>query len=257
VRLILGILSGLIGMLAGWFGLAVLLIGLFGPDRDGGLAMGAFFNIGPIGGVIGFIVGVLLFGWKGVTRENPQLPAEAVLDHPPKPAPKRVSRPFAFVVLAITGSLVAWGWYEFIRSPYLTHGADAEMTLSMQFRLPPEINLLAHPDDIELAVEDGEGHASVYYGEKWFGPAKWHVVDGDREVLFASAELNKITYWRKVTLRLPNVPEEVWTLELRADPYPVLEYTPWREANGARASKFEMRFRLTADRCAVCAFRNE
>jgi len=97
VRFILGILSGLIGMLAGWFGLAVLLIVLFGPDRDGGLAMGAFFNVGPIGGVIGFIAGVLLFGWKGITRENPQLqaqrPAEAVLDHRPKPAPKPVSRP--------------------------------------------------------------------------------------------------------------------------------------------------------------------
>jgi hypothetical protein len=58
-------------------------------------------------------------------------------------------------------------------------------------------------------------------------------------------------------LRLPNVPEEVWTLDLHADPYPILEYTPWREANGAPASKIEMRFRLTADRCAVCAFRNE
>ena len=87
--------------------------------------------------------------------------------------------------------------------------ASAEMTLSMQFRLPPGITLLAHSDDLELAVEDGDGHASVYYGEKWFGPGKWHLLDGDRQVLLASAELNKITYWRKVTLRLPNVPEEV------------------------------------------------
>ena len=29
------------------------------------------------------------------------------------------------------------GLVRMIRSPYLTHGADAEMTLSMQFRLPP------------------------------------------------------------------------------------------------------------------------
>jgi hypothetical protein len=75
--------------------------------------------------------------------------------------------------------------------------------------------------------------------------------------LFASAELNKITYWRKVSLRLSNVPEQVWSLDLRADPYPILEYTPWRGANGSQASKIEMRFRLTADRCAVCAFRNK
>jgi hypothetical protein len=64
--------------------------------------------------------------------------------------------------------------------------------------------------------------------EKWLGPGKWYLLDGDRQVLLASAELNKITYWRKVTLRLPNVQEAVWTLDLHAAPYPIPEYTPWR-----------------------------
>ena len=218
MRFILGTLTGLLGMLAGWAGLAFLVVVLGGPDRDGGLAMGAFFNIGPIGGFAGFTAGVLLFVRKGIKREKPQLPAqgppEAILDHQPTPAPTRISRPFAFVILTITGVLVGWGWYEFIRSPYLTHGADAEMTLSMQFRLPPGMTLPAHSDDLELAVDDGDGRASAYYGEKWFGPGKWYLLDGDRQVLIASAELNKITYWRKVSLRLPNVPEQVWTLDL-------------------------------------------
>ena len=35
MRFILGFLSGVIGMLAGWFGLAALVIALAGPDRDG------------------------------------------------------------------------------------------------------------------------------------------------------------------------------------------------------------------------------
>ena len=48
MRAALGFLSGLVGMLAGWFGLAFLVIALAGPDRDGGVAMGAFFNIGPL-----------------------------------------------------------------------------------------------------------------------------------------------------------------------------------------------------------------
>jgi hypothetical protein len=51
MRFIIGFLSGVLGMLAGWAGLAALVISLAGPDRDGGLAMGAFFNIGPIGGI--------------------------------------------------------------------------------------------------------------------------------------------------------------------------------------------------------------
>jgi hypothetical protein len=255
MRFIIGFLSGVLGLLAGWFALAALVVVLAGPDRDGGIAMGAVFTIGPIGGLAGFVAGVWLFIKIGLVSQRPSSPAAQRSDA--APARKRVSRPFAVAVLVITTGLASWGWYELIRSPYLTHGDDAEMTLGMQFRLPPGKTLPAHSDDLELAVEDGDGRASVYYGERWFGPGKWHRLDGDRQVLIASAELNKITYWRKVSLRLPNVPEQVWTLDLNADPYPILEYTPWRGANGAPASKIEMRFRLTADRCAVCAFRNE
>src|ERR1700733_12951816 len=61
MRIVLGFLSGVVGMLAGWFSLAFLVIALAGPDRDGGVAMGAFFNIGPLGALIGFGVGVGLF----------------------------------------------------------------------------------------------------------------------------------------------------------------------------------------------------
>src|SRR3954464_8386181 len=68
MRIVLGFLSGVVGLLAGWSGLAALVIALAGPDRDGGLAMGAFFNIGPLGGLIGFAVGVLLFVKIGQIR---------------------------------------------------------------------------------------------------------------------------------------------------------------------------------------------
>ena len=52
MRFIIGFLSGVLGMLAGWSGLALLVVTLAGSERDdGGTAMGAFFNIGPIGGV--------------------------------------------------------------------------------------------------------------------------------------------------------------------------------------------------------------
>ena len=60
MRVFLGFLSGLVGALAGWIGLALLVASLAGPDRDGGIAMGAFFNIGPIGGLVGFAA-VLFF----------------------------------------------------------------------------------------------------------------------------------------------------------------------------------------------------
>jgi hypothetical protein len=53
MRFVIGVLSGVLGMLAGWAGLAALVVALAGPDRDGGIAMGALFTIGPFGGLIG------------------------------------------------------------------------------------------------------------------------------------------------------------------------------------------------------------
>src|SRR5258707_3916 len=114
MRFILGLLSGALGLLAGWFGLAVLVIGLAGPDRDGGLAMGAFFNIGPIGGVVGFVVGVLLFIKLGlVSQAVPSADAERP-DTVPAVARTRVSKVFAVAVLALAGGLAWWAWYELV-----------------------------------------------------------------------------------------------------------------------------------------------
>src|ERR1700722_3913367 len=100
MRFILGLLSGLLGMLTGWFALAILVISLAGPDRDGGIAMGAFFEIGPIGGLVGFVIGVWLFIKKGIVRERAS-PADAALPiAAARLARTRISRPFAVAILA-------------------------------------------------------------------------------------------------------------------------------------------------------------
>lgn len=51
----------LIGLVAGWSALAALVIALAGPGNDGGIAMGAVFAIGPVGGLAGLIAGIWLF----------------------------------------------------------------------------------------------------------------------------------------------------------------------------------------------------
>jgi hypothetical protein len=139
MRIVLGFLSGVVGMLAGWFGLAFRVIALAGPDRAG-VAMGVFFNIGPLGAFIGFGVGVWLFVKFGLVAQGAAFattpssePASASsLAVRVAPATARISRPFAVIVLAIVGGLAWWTCYEFIRSPYLTHGYT---TLALQFRL--------------------------------------------------------------------------------------------------------------------------
>ena len=91
MRFILGFLSGVIGMLAGWFGLALLVISLAGSGHDGGGAMGAFFQIGPIGGLVGFVVGVLLFAKIGIVSQAPSSSDAERSGAAPAPARSRVS----------------------------------------------------------------------------------------------------------------------------------------------------------------------
>ncbi|MGD0845988.1 hypothetical protein [Bradyrhizobium sp.] len=239
MRIILGFLSGVIGLLAGWFGLAALVLGLAGPDRDGGIAMGAFFNIGPIGGVVGFVVGVLLFAKIGIVSQGPSSPDAERSDAAPAPARTRVSSTFAVAVLALAGGLAWWAWYELIRSPYLTHGF---MTLELQFRLPPGMALPPNATDVHIEVEEGQQHAYVMLGESWHG------TDGDHRVILVSTTLMRKTSRRVVTLEFPGIPEQTWQLDLPSDPDPTSGYLPWRFPSSTSAPKIEMNFRLSADR---------
>jgi hypothetical protein len=244
MRVILGILSGVLGALAGWFGLAFLVISLAGPDRDGGIAMGAFFDIGPAGGLMGFIAGVWLFAKIGVVRDRAPPPDAAKSDAEKSGAATwpqtRISRPFAAAVLILAAGLAWWAWYELIRSPYLTHGF---MTLDLQFRLPPGMSLPPSNADAQITVEEGQGQAIVTVGE-----CCWHGHDGDRPVILATASLDKKTSQRVVRLALPGIPEQNWRLDLPYDPDPTQGYSAWRLPSGASTTKIEMNFRLRADR---------
>jgi hypothetical protein len=239
MRFILGFLSGVIGLLAGWFGLALLVISVAGSGHDGGGAMGAFFLIGPIGGLVGFVAGVLLFVKIGIVPQAPSSPAAEQSDAAPAPARSHVSPIFAAAVLVIAGGLAWWGWYELIRSPYLTHGY---MTLALQFRLPSGMALPPDVTDVHIAVEEGEQGAVVVLG------AGWHGTDGDRRVILASATLSRKASRRLVNLEIPGVPEQTWQLNLPSDPDPTPGYSPWRISSSASGPKIEMNFRLSADR---------
>ena len=228
MRFIIGFLSGVLGMLAGWSGLALLVVTLAGSERDdGGTAMGAFFNIGPIGGVIGFAAGVFLFVKLGMSRTDSAAtplgassdaslpdaePSVAVSSATPAvvspPARTRVSPVFAVAIVAITAGLAWWGWYELIRSPYLSHGY---MTLELQFRLPAGMALPGDAADIHITLEEGQHSSDVTLGRAWHG------TDGNRRVILASKSLSDKASRRVVSLAIPGVPEQSWKLDLSSD----------------------------------------
>jgi hypothetical protein len=247
MRIVLGFLSGVLGMLAGWFGLAFLVIALAGPDRDGGVAMGAFFNIGPLGALIGFGAGVWLFVKFGLVAHGTLL-ATAPSAEPANasspgagvaPATARISRPFAAVVLAIVGGLAWWGWYEFIRSPYLTHG---DMNLALQFRLPADATVPAEAKDVQIVLEEGQKSWPAY-----LNAAGWRGHQGNRVVILASVSMMYKTSRRVVTLSMPGAPSQSWTLDLSSDPDPTPGYTAWLPSSDA-ANPIELNYRLSADR---------
>ncbi|MEP6827773.1 MAG: hypothetical protein ABJA10_06840, partial [Aestuariivirga sp.] len=203
MRFIIGFLSGILGMLAGWAGLAFLVVSLAGPDRDGGIAMGAFFQIGPIGGVIGFFVGAWLFIKLGVVRRaaSPSDASQPDAGQPdakqpdvtsPPPVRTHISRPFAVAVLLTVGVLAWIGWYELIRSPYLSHGF---MTLELQFKLPAGMALPPEATDVHITVEEGQQHIDVNLGPRWRG------TDGDHRAILAKATLSRKTSRRVVVER--------------------------------------------------------
>jgi hypothetical protein len=253
MRIVLGFLSGVLGMLAGWFGLAFLVVTLAGPDPDGGTAMGAFFNIGPFGAVIGFGIGVWLFvkfglvGRRAVAVAAPASvvgPSTEPASPPPvstadAPAARRISRSFAVAVVAIVGVLAWWGWYELIRSPYLTHG---DMTLALQFRLPAGMAPPADPKDVQIVLDEG--------GQTWPGLLNangWIGHQDGRAVILATVSMSYKTWHRTLTLSMPGAPSQTWTLNLSYDPDPTPDYTAWLPSSRA-ADAIELNYRLTAER---------
>ncbi len=238
MRFVLGLLSGVLGMLAGWSALAALVVALSGPDRDGGLAMGAFFNIGPFGGVAGLIAGIWLFNRIGIVREG-SASAPAETSGTASPPRRQLSYPFAVTILLLAAGIAYWAWYELIRSPYLSHGF---MTLELQFRLPSGMGLPSDKQGVQIEVEERGGYATVNLSERWRGH------DGDRQVILATAELSYKTRHRVVWLTLPGTTTDSWRLDLSGDPDPTPGYTPWRASDNASGTKIEMNYRLSADR---------
>lgn len=71
------ILAAIAGAAAGWFGSAMLYMSVMlatgASDREGALAMGAFFGVGPIGGVTGALAGAGLVLYFRRGNDGPKM----------------------------------------------------------------------------------------------------------------------------------------------------------------------------------------
>ncbi len=70
MRYVIAVLAALLGLVAGWAAAAFAFLGIGGligvSDFEGQRAMLAFFAVGPVGGLIGFIAGL----WAALRRRS-------------------------------------------------------------------------------------------------------------------------------------------------------------------------------------------
>ena len=180
-----------------------------------------------------------MFVKMGVVRGVASSPNTMQSDISSPPVRTRISLPFVVAVILTFAVLAWWGWYELIRSPYLTHRF---MTLDLQFRLAPSAALPSDVNDVHIDVAEGEMHEVVTLDDKW----RCH--NGNHHGILARASLSYKTSRRVVSLELPGIPEQIWQLDLTSDPDPTLSYSQWRLPSTQSATGVEMSYRLSADR---------
>ena len=246
MRIAIGLLSGVVGMLAGWFGLAFLVIALAGPDRDGGVAMGAFFNIGPLGALIGFGVGIWLFVKFGLVTQGPA-PAIAPPSEPVSASPCRCGRPGDKLNCPSLrghcfgdrrGSRVV----GVVRADTIALSDARRYDFLLQFRLPADMAAPADVKDVEIVLDEAGQRWPAYLNE-----AGWRGHQGNRVVILATVAMSYKTSRRVVTLSMPGAPSQSWPLDLSSDPDPTPGYTAWLASRDA-PNPIELNYRLTADR---------
>jgi MFS family permease len=233
---LLAMLGGAVGATLGWVIAALLTIwigGLAGvSDFEGGRGMLAVFGIGPIGGLIGLVLGIwLTLRWRG-ERGLPRLGLKIPL------------------VIAAIGALAAGGfWLALEQRTGLGTSSSGTPTLELELRLPKGISPPEKGSTIKVMLSTEHNHMPGLIFDR-------RRREGDRTILTGSVELHYRSSWRilEVTLE-PGATAQLFTLPLAARPGRMRELSAWRPADhiarpGAQPEKapageaFDIRYRI-------------
>jgi MFS family permease len=204
---ILAVLGGILGAALGWITVAFAAIVISGnlgvSDFEGARAMGAIFGIGPIGGLVGLIVGMWLVlrarGVRGFTATFLRMPL--VID--------------GIAALTAGGFWIAWE----MRPGLNSNGAPPR--LLFEIRLPAGTKLPASRETIgiNLSTEKNTMPGTLFAGEER--------MDGDRPVIRGSVEMHFRSGWRILELKLPAEPDRLFVLKLATRPGHDKEFRDW------------------------------
>lgn len=206
------VIAGVLGMAAGWILVAAAVIGLGSvlgvTDRDGGLAMMAFFFAGPLGGVIGLVAGVWLALSRSGTRGIAALTAHVIAS------------------LAAVGALSAavagvfWMIRPLVAPNALPPSLMFEIRLPVDAVVPPLVNraeAYARRSQVELHTSENTMSAEIHEVRTAAG----------RPVVAGRVEMHYRTRERLLVLKQPSG-DVVFQINLGATPRHSPEFGPWQ-----------------------------
>ncbi len=230
-QVFLAALAGLLGATLGWGLLAMagyaVLHSMGYRDGDGGLAMTAFFAIGPGGGLLGFLLGSII----ALRRRGPG-----------GAAPGLARLPLVIVTAAgVVGAVVIGLWYA--RSLDSPNSLPPELLFEIRLpagMAPPALvsrsEAFARISPIELRTSRNTMSAEITAARD----------DGGRTIVAGRVEIHYRVVDRYLVMKHPaDAPEVVFRLSLGRGPAPSTEFGGWQPDNSG--GRHEIRYRVVRD----------
>lgn len=208
---LIAFLGGLAGTVIGWIVaalLAFLLSGYYGvSDFEGQRGMASIFFFGPIGGVIGLILGT----WLALRlRAGSKVGGKALA--------VRVPIVIAGLVALVAAIFAALHWFSPVLNP-----DGRPPRLAFEIRLPHGAAVPASPYSATLFTERNTMPATLDAGARQD--------DSGRPVLSGSVDLYYRSSWRILEIKTPNQPEHLFVLRTGARPGHDADFGDWEHVS--------------------------
>jgi len=229
---LLAVIAGIVGAAAGYViaaAGAMLYASATGMSNfEGAAGMFAAFAIGPIGGVIGLILGIVL-----VLRRGPRRSFAAIAGR-------------GAIVLAAIAALVAGGIVVMDMTVDVVNPSGSAPRLMFDLRLPPGQPAPLRTIRVELHTDKNVAPGILF--------DKSERRDGDRTIVSGSVDLYFRTSQRFLVVKRAGEPDRLFSLGLSAKPKHMKEPGAWQKVDfvagpgeqprKATGENYELRYRV-------------
>lgn len=203
------ILAGFLGAAVGWFLTAVatsIVATVLGTSNfEGAIGFLAVFGTGPIGGLVGLILGVVL-----VLRYRGGFQSSSAI----------VGR-FAIILAAIAALVAAVIIFQLAT---LGHFTDGNPTMHFEIRMPVAMGTVDRKS-ISMEMQAGSQRSSGYFNDDWLRR------DGESVVLSGFVPLYTRTSQRMFVLAMPDKTKLIFNIKLSATPAKSETFGAWQRVD--------------------------